>query len=133
MCANKNFEILVQSNDQLYDSDDEYLQEIDKLAGLIVEEILIEIKEFGSNEQFKKQAFLAFELFLRIVFHADLEDLDGSLIKLGAKLWSFCVKYQFNEKLQVGFFFSLVVQYASEKGEFQIIILINKSLEMVSF
>lgn len=77
----------VESNDTLYGSDPKFIAEIDKMCGLVVKEVLYELKQLGPG---RKQSLLALEFFVRVSLRADLTDnalktLAFNLFQLGAK------------------------------------------------
>lgn len=81
----------VDSNDTLYGWDPKFLTEVNKMSSVILDEILAHLKYLASKEQYKKQAALALDLFLRVVLLADLNQPE--LGSLAMNLWNLSQKY----------------------------------------
>ncbi|KAF7988840.1 hypothetical protein HCN44_007150 [Aphidius gifuensis] len=81
----------VDSNDKLYGSDDKYIGEVDKICGIILNEILGFLKHLGNTEQFDKQSAMAVELFGRILMRGDLTK--SSMANLAVSLWNLSQKH----------------------------------------
>ncbi|KAF4523437.1 hypothetical protein B566_EDAN010370 [Ephemera danica] len=77
--------VLVDSNDALYGSDPKFVAEVDRMCGVIVEEILIHLKSLETNDTLDKQANISLELFQRLVSLCDLSH--ASTANLAIKLW----------------------------------------------
>ncbi|KAL1140217.1 hypothetical protein AAG570_000149 [Ranatra chinensis] len=86
----------VDSNDVLYGSDPKFITEINKMCSILVEEVLNNLKSLRNNEELKKQSKLAFELFLRLVIHADLEN--PGMANLSFNLWNLALKHNSLDK-----------------------------------
>lgn len=81
----------VDSNDTLYGWDPKFLTEVNKMSSVILDEILAHLKYLGSKEQYKRQATLALDLFVRVVSLADLNQPE--LGSLALNLWNLSQKY----------------------------------------
>ncbi|XP_046805800.1 VPS35 endosomal protein sorting factor-like isoform X1 [Lucilia cuprina] len=82
----------VVSNDELYGHDPKFLAEVNNICRFVVEEILRQLSILGSSQQFKLQATLSLELFLRIVRYADLSK--EQTFQLALNLWFLATKHE---------------------------------------
>lgn len=73
----------IDSNDKLYGSDPKYIAELEKLSGIILEEILHYLQEI--SDQPSRQGTLALELFNVGIGHGDL--VDSRFATLLGNLW----------------------------------------------
>ncbi|XP_013182402.1 PREDICTED: UPF0505 protein C16orf62 homolog isoform X1 [Papilio xuthus] len=86
----------VISNDELYGSEEEFIECIEKYATHVCQEILVVLKMLGDNKETKKQYNLGLELFWRVVRRGDLSD--PSMSSLAANLWMLTQKLQDHNK-----------------------------------
>lgn len=77
--------ILVDSNDALYGADPKFIAEINKMCGIIIDEILAHLKQLGQNNQERKQASLLTELFIRVMLRGDITQ--PFMANLAINLW----------------------------------------------
>lgn len=82
------------SNDELYGSEEEFIDCIEKYATHVCQEILVVLKLLGDNKETKKQYNLALEVFWRVIRRGDLSD--PSMSSLAANLWMLSQKLQDN-------------------------------------
>ncbi|XP_013146011.1 PREDICTED: UPF0505 protein C16orf62 homolog [Papilio polytes] len=82
----------VISNDELYGSEEEFVECIEKYATHICQEILVVLKMLGDNKETKKQYNLALELFWRVVRRGEVSD--PAMSSLAANLWMLAHKLQ---------------------------------------
>lgn len=82
----------VISNDELYGSDPKFLGEIDSLCSHVGERLLVQLKVLGDAQQIRSQATLAIEVFLKIVFAADVGK--EKMFDLAGNLWSLAMKHR---------------------------------------
>lgn len=80
------------SNDELYGSEEEFVECIEKYATHICQEILVVLKMLGDNKETKKQYNLALELFWRVVRRGEVSD--PAMSSLAANLWMLAHKLQ---------------------------------------
>lgn len=80
----------VISNDELYGSDPKFINEINVICSQIVEFILIELKALGDTQQFRAQSLMSLDLFLRVVFDANVA-ID-KVQQLAINLWNLAMK-----------------------------------------
>lgn len=80
----------VDSNDTLYGWDPKFLNEVNKMSTIILDEILNHLKMLGVKEQYKKQSAIALDLFLRVVLKSNLNQPD--LADLALNLWNLSQK-----------------------------------------
>lgn len=76
----------VDSNDVFYGSDPKFIDELDKMGSVVVDEIFNYLKFFGANNHCNKQARLAFDLFVRVILHTDTENAEMTALALN--LWN---------------------------------------------
>lgn len=77
------------SNDELYGSDQKFINEIEILSAHFVDEILVILKQLGNN-QIKHQILIALELFQRVAINSDLSH--NKMFVLGVNLWNLVIK-----------------------------------------
>ncbi|XP_037942668.1 VPS35 endosomal protein sorting factor-like [Teleopsis dalmanni] len=82
----------VISNDELYGNDPKFVNEVNIMCSQVVEYILNNLKSLGAAQQFRTQATLALELFLRIIRFADLSK--EKTFQLAINLWLLAVKLE---------------------------------------
>ncbi|KAF6206084.1 hypothetical protein GE061_017309 [Apolygus lucorum] len=75
----------VDSNDVLYGSDPQVISEINKMCSVLLDQTLGNLQKLKEKEEIKKQSSLCFELFMRLIHHADL-DAQG-MSALAVQLW----------------------------------------------
>ncbi|XP_068629579.1 VPS35 endosomal protein-sorting factor-like isoform X2 [Battus philenor] len=75
----------VLSNDELYGSEEEFIECIENHATNICQELLVVLKCLGDNKETKKQYNLALELFWRVIRRGDLRE--ASMSNLAVNLW----------------------------------------------
>lgn len=80
----------MDSNDSLYGADQKFISEINKMCGIIVDEILLELKKLGQKGNVRKQSQFALELFIRIMLKADLSH--SPMVALANNLWQLSQK-----------------------------------------
>jgi len=78
----------VDNNNSLYGCANQFVTEIDSLAGTILNDLLSKIKAYGDQNQIKKQARLSLELFFAILNWGDIHDMGN----LAVNLWNFSYK-----------------------------------------
>ncbi|KAJ6635685.1 VPS35 endosomal protein sorting factor-like [Pseudolycoriella hygida] len=78
----------VVSNDELYGSDSKFIAEIDTLCSQCVDLMLVQLKLLGDN--LRLQSNLALELFVKIVYKADV--CREKMFALAANLWNLAMK-----------------------------------------
>lgn len=78
------------SNDELYGSDPKFLTEINIICSQIVDLILVELKSLGDSQQLKSQSLLSLDLFLRVMFSADVSV--DKVQQLAINLWNLAMK-----------------------------------------
>ncbi|KAK7873878.1 hypothetical protein R5R35_005739 [Gryllus longicercus] len=100
----------VDSNDTLYGSDPKFITEINKMCSILLEEILIHLKNLGINEQYQAQATLAVSLFSRVVIRGNLKD--GALLNLAVNLWNLAQKHNCVDPKQV----TKIAEYLKKKS-----------------
>ncbi|XP_065352764.1 VPS35 endosomal protein-sorting factor-like [Cloeon dipterum] len=81
----------VDSNDALYGSDPKFIAEVNRLGGVVVEEIFTQLRAFDDTTTHDKQASLSLELLNRLVSLADLSQ--PSSFKYAGKLWDLCHRH----------------------------------------
>ncbi|XP_034840471.1 VPS35 endosomal protein-sorting factor-like isoform X2 [Maniola hyperantus] len=82
----------VLSNDELYGTEEEFVEAIENHATNICQELLVVLKSLGDAKETKKQYNLALELFWRIVRRGKLQE--GPMTNLAANLWVLAHKIQ---------------------------------------
>ncbi|CAH2086468.1 unnamed protein product [Euphydryas editha] len=82
----------VLSNDELYGSEEEFIEVLENHATNICQEILVVLKALGDVKETKKQYNLALELFWRIIKRSDLKE--SSMTSLAVNLWVLSQKMQ---------------------------------------
>ncbi|CAG4981001.1 unnamed protein product [Parnassius apollo] len=82
----------VISNDDLYGSEEEFIDSIERYATNICQELLVVLKLLGDNKDTKKQYNLSLELFWRVTRRGDLNE--PSMSSLAANLWMLSQKLQ---------------------------------------
>lgn len=80
----------VVSNDELYGSDPKFIAEIDTLCSQCVDLMLVQLKLLGDNGHLRLQSNLALELFVKIVYKADVSR--EKMFALAGNLWSLAMK-----------------------------------------
>lgn len=80
----------VISNDELYGSDPKFIAEINAMCSQIVDQMLVQLKSLGDAQQFRSQASLAIELFVKIVCTADVSK--EKMFTLAGNLWNLAMK-----------------------------------------
>ncbi|ODM88588.1 hypothetical protein Ocin01_18094, partial [Orchesella cincta] len=78
----------VDNNNSLYGCANQFIAEIDSLAGTILNDLLSKIKAYGDQNQIKKQARLSLELFFAIINWGEIHDMGN----LAVNLWNFSHK-----------------------------------------
>ncbi|CAH2073937.1 unnamed protein product, partial [Iphiclides podalirius] len=82
----------VISNDELYGSEEEFIDSIEKCSTNICQELLVVLKLLGNNKESKKQYNLALELFWRVTRRGDLRE--PAMSSLAYNLWTLSQKLQ---------------------------------------
>lgn len=82
----------VLSNDELYGSEEEFIDVLENHATNICQELLVVLKALGDVKETKKQYNLALELFWRIIKRSDLKE--SSMATLAVNLWGLSQKNQ---------------------------------------
>lgn len=80
----------VVSNDELYGSDAKFIGEINTMSSQVVDQILHQLKAYGDGNQLRFQSSLALELFVKIVYNADVSK-DKMFVLVG-NLWNLAMK-----------------------------------------
>lgn len=80
----------VVSNDELYGSDAKFIAEINSMSSQVVDQILVQLKAYGDGNQLRFQSSLALELFVKIVFNADVSK--DKMFVLAGNLWNLAMK-----------------------------------------
>ncbi|XP_059483632.1 VPS35 endosomal protein-sorting factor-like [Neocloeon triangulifer] len=75
----------VASNDALYGSDPKFVSEINRICGVVVEEIFSQLRIYDENGNLDKQASLSLALLNRIITFTDLREPIS--LKYAGKLW----------------------------------------------
>lgn len=78
------------SNDELYGSDPKFIAEINSMCSQVVDQILVQLKSLGDGQQFRSQATIAIELFVKIVCTADVSK--EKMFTLAGNLWNLAMK-----------------------------------------
>lgn len=80
----------VVSNDELYGSDNKFIAEINTMSSQVVDQILHQLKAYGDGNQLRFQSSLALELFVKMVYNADVSK-DKMFVLVG-NLWNLAMK-----------------------------------------
>lgn len=80
----------VVSNDELYGSDSKFIAEVDNLCSQCVDLMLVQLKLLGDNGHLRLQSSLALELFVKIVYKADVSR--EKMFALAGNLWTLAMK-----------------------------------------
>lgn len=80
----------IVSNDELYGSDSKFIVEIDLMCSQVVDQILMQLKSLGDTGQLRQQCQLTLELFVKIVYNADVSK--EKMFGLAVNLWSLAMK-----------------------------------------
>lgn len=105
----------MDSNDSLYGSDTKFIEEINKLAVFIIEELLSYLKVLGQTDQ-RLQSIVAVALSLRVILRGDLNK--HQIGALAINLWHLGQKfYQFDVKYYVSFVHKLFLCRCYSKSE----------------
>lgn len=86
--------ITVISNDELYGQDEKYLNEINKICTQVTSQILLSLKALADAGNYRIQANLALQLFLKIVLYSDIHDEKS--YQLAVNLWNLAIKQRAN-------------------------------------
>ncbi|XP_029646027.1 VPS35 endosomal protein sorting factor-like [Octopus sinensis] len=89
----------VDSNDKLYGSDPIFIEEVRTICDSLITEILGHLKTLASQEAFKRQSYLALELFNTIVTHGQLTE--ANMLTLAVNLWGLSQKHGCMDKKQI--------------------------------
>ncbi|XP_023947599.2 VPS35 endosomal protein-sorting factor-like isoform X2 [Bicyclus anynana] len=104
----------VLSNDELYGSEEEFIETIESHATNICQELLVVLKSLGDAKETKKQYNLALELFWRIVRRGKLKD--SSMTSLATNLWALAQKIQDSNNKFAKALLSVLEKDSSEAG-----------------
>lgn len=75
----------VDSNDSMYGGDPKFVAEINKMCGVVTDEILVQLKAMNQTNQLHKQGALALDLFVRLTLKGDVSS--PTLKVLATNLW----------------------------------------------
>jgi hypothetical protein len=82
----------VDANDMLYGGDSQFVGEVERMAATLLREIGARLRELGSaTDTLHRQSQLAFELFNRIIGHADLDN--DMVFKTAVSLWTIVIQH----------------------------------------
>ncbi|XP_050345675.1 VPS35 endosomal protein-sorting factor-like isoform X1 [Nymphalis io] len=106
----------VISNDELYGSEEEFIDVLENHATNICQELLVVLKALGDAKETNKQYNLALELFWRIIRRGDLKE--GSMTSLAINLWVLSQKLQESNNKFAKTLLSALERDTSEKGRY---------------
>ncbi|XP_069124492.1 VPS35 endosomal protein-sorting factor-like [Argopecten irradians] len=105
----------VDANDAMYGSDPKYLAEVNSMCSTLLEEILNHLKTLATPESFKRQSFLALELFNTLICHGDMSHQQS--FTLATNLWNLAQKHGQNDTKQMVRCYALVKRKAESTGD----------------
>ena len=82
----------VDSNDALYGGDPKFLAELEQIAATLLAEILAQVQALDLPETRRRQAQLCWELFNRIVAHANLTN--RGVFTMATSCWTVAMKQE---------------------------------------
>lgn len=88
----------VESNDTLYGSDPMFIDEVRNICNTLIGKILAYLKTLSAQEAFKRQSYLALELFNTIVVHGSLKE--QQMFNLACNLWTLSQRHGYADTKQ---------------------------------